>query len=108
MKKIYTGIFILLINCSYSQNRYSINEITDPFGEIVYLKSNNKKLTGIVCWYDNNCNLSMFIPYENGIRDGIQRNWDDNGLISYEAIWEKGILKNQKCFMDGINWPCED
>lgn len=49
--------------------------------------------------YENNGELKSIYPYENGLIDGICRDWYENGQIESERIMKKGCSNGyEKCW----------
>jgi len=78
-------ISIILFSCSNGNKRYHIDETTTPSDTITYLKSDMKPLNGIVfCEFGDNG------KYINGKKDGIHKEWYDDGQIQSELEYENG------------------
>ena len=85
------------------RNRNSAQKTYDYYNDLVnrdgvlYIKSNNRPVTGIVLLYEEDIGSSTIskTSYKNGWREGLERNYNDN-----EELISKGNYKNDK--QDGL------
>ena len=74
-----------------NQNRYHNDETTiSKSPKIVYLKSNNKVVTGIIYDKYENGQLKFENSRKNGEANGLSRFWYENGQLRYEANYKDG------------------
>jgi len=74
-----------------NQNRYHNDETTiSKSPKIVYLKSNNKVVTGIIYDKYENGQLKFENSRKNGEANGLSRVWYENGQLRYEANYKDG------------------
>ena len=87
MKKILSILLIsvILFSCSNGDKRYHIDETTSPTDTLTYLKSDMKPLNGIVF-----CEFGENGKYINGKRNGIHKEWYDDGQIKSELEFKDG------------------
>ena len=87
MKKITHLLLlsIILFSCSNGSKKYSIDETTSPSDTITYLKSTMEPLNGIIV-----CEFGENGKYINGKKEGVHKEWYDNGQISSELEYENG------------------
>ena len=79
MKKIFSVLILcILVGCT-SENRYHIDEITNPTDTLGYLKYDMSLLNGVV--YNDFGEVGVFV---NGKRNGFHRQWYKNGQLRYE------------------------
>ena len=78
-------ISVILFSCSNDNKRYHIDKTTTPSDTITYLKSDMKPLNGIIYseFGDNG-------KYINGKKDGIHKEWYDDGQIQSELEYDNG------------------
>ena len=109
MNKILSLLIIsLFISCS--QNRYHIDETTNPTDTLCYLKSDMSLLNGVV--YNEFGDIGLF---KNGKREGLNKIWYDDGQImskrkykngkwvGLHKVWyENGQLKFEGSFKEGV------
>ena len=89
MKNILSLLIIcLLISCS--QNRYHIDETTNPTNTLRYLKSDMSLLSGVVFNIYENGQLSFENTYEDGRLNGLCKEWHENGLLKSEGYFISG------------------
>ena len=87
MKKITHLLLlsIILFSCSNGSKKYSIDETTSTSDTITYLKSTMEPLNGIIV-----CEFGENGKYINGKKEGVHKEWYDNGQISSELEYENG------------------
>jgi len=75
--------FLLLISCS--QKKYHIDEITTPSDTLSYLKNDMSLLNGLVY-----CEFGDLGLYVNGKKDGVHKEWYENGQLMFEKNYKNG------------------
>ena len=78
-------ISVILFSCSESEIRYHIDETTSPSDTLTYLKSDMKPLNGIVF-----CEFGENGKYINGKKEGIHKEWYEDGQIMKEENLKLG------------------
>ena len=76
---------VILFSCSNGDKRYHIDETTSPTDTLRYLKSDMKPLNGIVY-----CEFGENGKYINGEKDGIHKEWYEDGQIKSEENLKLG------------------
>ena len=86
MKKIsILLISVILFSCSNGNKRYHIDETTSPTDTLTYLKLDMTPLNGFV--YSEFGENGKYI---NGKKDGIHKEWYEDGQIETEENWKLG------------------
>ena len=87
MKKVLSLLIVcVLIGCS-SENRFHIDEVTNPTDKLCYIKSTMSVLSGVV--YNDFGDLGLYV---NGEVDGLHRSWYENGQLKLERNYTDGEL----------------
>ena len=85
----YYIFFVLLISLAISQNG-TINHTETYFnGNIKSITNHIKHGKGIRKWSHEEYD-------KNGNKHGAWIGWDENGLMSYETVWEFGVYKQYR------------
>ena len=85
MKKVLLLLIVcVLIGCS--ENRYHIDETTNPTDTLFYLKNDMSLLNGVV--FNEFGDVGLF---KNGERDGLHRKWFENGQLEEEVNYINGL-----------------
>jgi hypothetical protein len=87
MKKILSILLIsvILFSCSESEIRYHIDQTTSPTDTLTFLKLDMTTLNGIVF-----CEFGENGKYINGKKDGIHKEWYEDGQIESEENLKLG------------------
>ena len=80
MKKLLTGLFLMISVLSFSERVVKLTEIVIK-QDIVYVGQEESPYTGIVETYD-----------KNGKLDGLAKKYYPNGKIEYEETYKNNIL----------------
>jgi antitoxin component YwqK of YwqJK toxin-antitoxin module len=87
MKKLISLlIFCVIVGC-ISNNRYHIDEVTNPTDTLYYLKSDMSLLNGVV--YNEFGDVGLF---KNGKPNGLIKTWYKNGQLELERNYTDGEL----------------
>ena len=73
---------IILFSCSNGNKRYHIDETKSPNDTLTYLKSDMLLLNGIVFG-----EFGEFGKYVDGIKDGIHKEWYEDGQLKSKEEW---------------------
>ena len=91
-------ISVILFSCSNDNKRYHIDKTTSPSDTLTYLKSDMSLLNGVVF-----CEFGENGKYINGKKDGIHKEWYDDGQIKSELEFKEGKkdFKHKEWFESG-------
>jgi antitoxin component YwqK of YwqJK toxin-antitoxin module len=78
-------ISVILFSCSNGDKRYHIDETTSPTDTLTFLKLDMTPLNGVV--YSE---FGENGKYTNGKKDGIHKQWYEDGQLKFEGIYIYG------------------
>jgi len=88
MKKLVLVIALTLffgISISYSQNKYSRDQVVSPNDTITYSKIDMKPLNGII-----HCEFGDMGRFVNGRKEGLHFRWHDSGQLEQKVDYKEG------------------